>query len=811
MTKLKIRTMTKLKIMLATISIGLVGALALVPAVSLAAGDANQASCPNEALSGFSSSLPDCRAYEQVTPTFKAGFGVGFNFAVEPPAGEEATLRVAADSLGATNGGSSPPGATGTFYDLSRGGAGWSTMPLSVSLAEYAYGDPTADATLGDSGSSLQTLHLLDESIYQSNIYIRRPKGELEEVGPTLAKSVLPPTPTGSISPAGQTLYAGELVGATPNFDHIVFQLDARFPNELPVGITSELWPGDTTVSRNPLSSSLYEYAGVGNSEPVLVGVKNEGVLHGSPHINEGAELVSQCGTVLGSAIGGGITPTENRHNAVSGDGSSVVFTAVGADEHVCSGSEPAVDEVFARIDGARTVAISEPVGQTGCSETSCLENTGAGHEANYRDANFEGASADGSKVFFTSTQQLLNGATQDPSTEDSATRGGESERCLKAAGVNGCNLYEYDFDAPAGHNLVDLSMPEGLVGEPLVQGVAAVSEDGSRVYFVAKGVLAKDRSATGEAAEPGEDNLYVADTVTHTTSFVARLSPQDDAHRYEQWSSTADNDMNVTSNGRFLVFTSVRDLTPDDTSSTPQVFRYDAETGVMTRISVGDRGFNSDGNTTSIPAYITPAQFGGNAGFKAANIDLHPAISEDGGSVVFASAARLTPDAPESVCTYEEAGQCFEYASVKIYEYHEGRVFLISGSSPSSVIQISPSGRDIMFQTKDSLVPSDTDSQEDIYDARVEGGFPVHTSAPPCEGGACQGAPTPQPVFGTPASAIFSAPGALTLPPVPAVKQKPKAKPLKCKRGFVKRRGRCVKKPAAKRRARKSNGRTGR
>jgi hypothetical protein len=49
------------------------GALALCGASAMGAGDANQASCPNEASPGFRAYLPDCRAYEMVTPPYKSG------------------------------------------------------------------------------------------------------------------------------------------------------------------------------------------------------------------------------------------------------------------------------------------------------------------------------------------------------------------------------------------------------------------------------------------------------------------------------------------------------------------------------------------------------------------------------------------------------------------------------------------------------------------------------------------------------------------------------------------------------------------
>ena len=54
---------------------GVLGAVAVacvVAAPAFAAGDANEASCPNEASSGFVP-VPDCRAYELVAPPIKGG------------------------------------------------------------------------------------------------------------------------------------------------------------------------------------------------------------------------------------------------------------------------------------------------------------------------------------------------------------------------------------------------------------------------------------------------------------------------------------------------------------------------------------------------------------------------------------------------------------------------------------------------------------------------------------------------------------------------------------------------------------------
>jgi hypothetical protein len=140
------------------------------------------------------------------------------------------------------------------------------------------------------------------------------------------------------------------------------------------------------------------------------------------------------------------------------------------------------------------------------------------------------------------------------------------------------------------------------------------------------------------------------------------------------------------------------------------------------------------------------------------------------------------------------------------VYEWHDGKISLISSpDDPSNAyfLGASPDGSNAFIGTHAQLGPQDTDFSGDIYDARVDGGF-VKTTPPQCTGTGCQGVPGAAPIFATPSSVTFAGVG--NFEPQPAVvKPKPKAKPAKCKRGFVKKKGKCVK-AKAKKKAKKSN-----
>jgi hypothetical protein len=178
--------------------------------------------------------------------------------------------------------------------------------------------------------------------------------------------------------------------------------------------------------------------------------------------------------------------------------------------------------------------------------------------------------------------------------------------------------------------------------------------------------------------------------------------------------------------------------------------------------VSVGESGFHANGNDSAFDAGIRPTGFRGSL---QEQYELQTrAISQDGSTIVFSTSEPLSPMA----INHQQ----------DVYVWHEGRVGMISSGSATgldSVLGITPSGRDVFFTTVSGLLPGDTDGLRDLYDARVEGGFPLPPSAPEeCLGDACKGplsAPVPLLVPGS-----VSQPSGGNLP-APLVKAKPKRK----------------------------------
>jgi hypothetical protein len=689
------------------------------PVGAFGMGDANQAACPNEAMEGFREYLPDCRGYEMVSPPFKSGQQAE----VTAVSGDGSRVL----GFSASFGGAAGNEVFGSSYEFVRSGSGWAASALDPSASLFSA--PARRGVSDDFDRTLWTMRGLSQSVYTEDVYVREADGSFVMVGPLTPPSVAAGPPGGSYPAPVED--SDRIVGMSSDLSRVLVSI--RSPETPDIH-----WPGDTTRIGGGDTYSLYEFVSTGNSRPVLVGVSDGSTIVNGVTLPAG-RLISDCGTLLGSI------DSQDSYNAVSASGETVFFTAEKATAgcRAEGGEGPPVNELYARLGGVETVAVSEPApGQ--CEACSTTVRAGA---------EFQGASEDGSKAFFLTEQELLPGA-------------------------KGMNLYEYDFDNPPGRKIVRVSIDPSEPGvEAGVVGVARVSDDGSHVYFVAKGVLT-GANAEGAAPVAGEDNLYVFERDTAfpagRLAFIGTLAEVDEW----DWSTGDERPVQATPDGRFVVFDSVADLTPGDTSSQSQVFEYDAQAERLVRVSVGATGYpagmvSADANGSSIASQSYVEGIG-----KRPAVTPGLAVSADGSVVIFSSVGALTPGS--EVAAPAEADSVYEYRSVG--SIADGGVYLlsndhdtVSGEPPS----LDASGDDVFFTTFAPLLAEDVDTQADVYDARVDGGFPPPVVPRVCEGEACQGSLPPSPSFVGPGSVSGVGGGNLTASPLGSAVSRPKVKPL--------------------------------
>jgi NHL repeat len=726
-------------------------------------------SCPDETLreesninpatrEAASLGLPDCRAYEMVSPPVKNGSLLGSKGVVGlDPAVAEGGSTVLASSLQCFANASSCTGARQTSaqsFAFTRGASGWSPESLTPAANEFT-GDTVKEA---NPAAGTVWFSAVSKATGFEELFVREQDGAVHAVGP------VGPVPGSSIG-----FLKGDGLVTTPDGGTVVW-------NERDAG-----W-----VFGGHEEGSLFEYSGFGKSRPELVAVSG----------GEGsADLIGGCGEEFGSASRG----ARDWLGSLSADGSTVYFSVLpcpqggtGANAGI---AVPAL-ELYARVHGSQTVLISTHATETTggpaeeCVQVQCVASAP-------RDASFEGASRDGSRVFFSSTQALTDSAQQDPSARDTARSGG----CLEASGgASGCNLYESECAGsckdPSARRLVDVSAGDTSEVGPRVQGVIAISPDGSHVYFVAQGGLTSEANTEGLEPVAGGDNLYVYERdSSHPAghlAFIHTLPGGTETAEHLEWQNgPQDATANVTPDGSVLVFPSYGALTPDARKGAgSQIYRYDATTGLLNRVSIGaGGGFDDDGNAGGGAAMILSAAAGL---IEQGGGRPDPSMSDDGSRVFFSSPKGLTPGALNEV----PAAGHGNVEAQNVYEWEadgkgscgesQGCVYLISDGldreEGTGLIGVDATGDNVFFSTVDELVGQDTDTELDYYDARVEGGFPrprVQTSCASSED--CHPGGSGPSGGGAPGSATFSGPGnlALTVVKLPSVKPKTTAEKL--------------------------------
>ncbi len=406
--------------------------------------------------------------------------------------------------------------------------------------------------------------------------------------------------------------------------------------------------------------------------------------------------------------------------------------------------------------------------------------------------ARFQTMSRDGSKLFYI-----------------------EPESGSKTQGEQEGELYMLD---PATGATTDLTAKhlDGERSAAVQNMVMGASEDGSYVYFVARGVLAS-------GATRGQDNLYLLhyNGSEWTTTFVATLSGEDEKD-WDNSSGASGSEIDkitsrVAPDGRYVTFMSDRPLTGYDNrdarSGQPdeEVYLYDAEAKRLVCASCNPSGarpvgvFDSPGNTGSGELLMdqsgawareAPSSNHWLAGVIAPDWQTYGETAthradylSNSGRLFFNSSDALVPQDTNGLADVYEyeppgVGDCTS-SSATFSERSGGCVSLVSSgqsSSESTFLDASESGDDVFFITAAKLVGEDYDTANDVYDAHVcTTALPCRTepvSPPACTSGdSCKAAPSPQPeIFGPAPSATFNGAGNVLASPPSASAVKPRS-----------------------------------
>jgi hypothetical protein len=706
-------------------------------------GPAPPDGCPNAAIRDTQAFgailLPDCMAFEMVSPPAKAGQPAS------APAASAEGERVSFKSIAALGGTPGPIHLQGDPYIATRGESGWSTAPTSPPANIFAGWDNYATASSFTPDFSRWFQLAATRTQYYVGVG-QAFQGGLGGLFAPISPLLTPLNRNISDRKPFEIVQVSRFQGASVDHSHLYFT-----PGPRQVANATAYLPGDPEPSGSAADSNAYVAHLDSNGQPSLE------LLAGD---HSGKAWGGACGARLGGVRSFFPEPTgERNQGAISADGERVYFT-----------TRPGQPEAAAACDSENKLRILERLESEAhgvhIEELFSPECSRSGPPCNNADGNdyYQGASTDGTMVYFTTTRQLAD-SDLDTGT-DCSTELGESA---------GCDLYLYDSSLPIGHRLVQVSAGEASAPTPgeganVLKGATAISGDGSHVYFVAQGILTTDLNAEEEEAQEGQPNLYVWDRATEETAFVGTLDSGDGEFLWG-----ANNSFSgllavpELGDGHILSFYSRAPLTANDSDGTySDVFRYDAGSKELECVSCIGAG---DSAPFDAAEGQNPATLGTDRG------EWGRQISEEGETIVFSTAEGLVP------------GDVNEIKDD--YLWREGQLFRLPGTARGLFAGIagaalSHDGSTVAFQTPAALLPQDGDTSVDVYVARAGGGFPQPEEAAPCQpdeslpGAPCQeGGQQPTPPNATSANAVTAG--------------NPLRKPS-CAKGKVRRNGRCVK-----------------
>jgi NHL repeat len=453
--------------------------------------------------------------------------------------------------------------------------------------------------------------------------------------------------------------------------------------------------------------------------------------------------------------------------------------------------------------------------------------------------AAFQGASRNGGVVYFETNAPLT---PDDPNGGTSTTTG--------SAHANSWDLYRYELPEnldsdPAGGTLMRVSGGPSGAADPdttktLKTNDATVrfhSDDGDRVYFLTTSPIsgADETPPSSGSTSPGgaagnntTRNLYLFDAGASGADrwrFLARLPYAGDtdldacassgsqvAEQLEavgsigpvQSRSVRPNCFRGTPGGEAVLFATTGQLTADDVDDAADVYLYDAEEDELVRLSAPPMGEGPYICDQESPVGYCNGELGRNQGDGFFTAPIGPwDLSRGWGGMRYYN---LSVDSHGVVSAYfaTELALVAEDTNgrhMDVYEWRNGELSMISppGTPDHSWFSgNSLDGEDVFFVTGGRIDPREIDdADQDVYDARIGGGFPYTPPPTPCQPLAleCEGEAVPPPAAPSSATPGFQGPGNV------------KPKRTKCRKGKVRRKGRCVKRKARKARGKRAAG----
>jgi hypothetical protein len=704
--------------------------------------------CPNSNVrqQTHTNYLPDCRAYELVSPSDAGGTLLYVGAPNSPYASSPSRFSFTGLWGAIPNSGGKPMNTAGDLYVATRTPTGWVTryvglpsdqgaviggppqgLPGSATRAQQQNYNTPSGANIGKGPDDIHKGVLTDPGM---NVFLQWPDGstDRENKSPTASNAPYVWSADGTLLDRWPTNLATVPGGEYPSGSHIFrngtgYGPDAQPlhnspggdealdcvsaggpPNDSGGGQTWEHFcPGDVTASADlshfVFASRWNVFAPGGTlSAPGSVYDNNTGT---------GAVVVAS------KAPNGDSIPSEPTDQAgdtiqipaVSKDGSHIlmavgarapcegatIFSTENCSEPWCTG-EWAIrcpmlpSHLYMRVDGTVTYDVSQ------------------GHPVTY-----EGSTPDGSKVYFTSDDRLVPGDEDSSSdlymwSEEGEIAGrpltllsvgahgeGNSDSC-KAAFTSKCGVVTFSTQG-----FCQLS---GARGGNCRSDTAIASETGE-IYFFSPELL------DGSHGVPNQENLYLSRD--GTVKFVASFSTGSycrllnlGSFTSAACSNTPAVRMEVTPDGSYMAFVTASPVTSYDSGGRLEMYRYESRTGSLICVSCLRSGAppKSDVGASQNGRFMT-----------------------DDGRIFFS-----TEDALALADTNR---------TLDIYEYVEGRPQLISPGTgetrtpteiidnPPGLVGVSADGRDVYFSTFDTLASQDRNGLTlKFYDARTGGGF---------------------------------------------------------------------------------------